>query len=243
MQDTKKGDNMKNKKYHSIFFSLILIIVFFSGCTENETITGDVEIISITRSPEYPNPGDVITITVTVKNCTGVHFNWDAYFTGGPGSQGMTEMGATEYEAKIGPYDNGTEVWYIVTAEGHDDTYILSDIYEIQIGEVERSDITTLSISNVLQSPPVPTTQDSSVTISADVSSNVNLTNIRLGYLKLGLNGGGSGSMNMDYVSENTYDGIIFMGDINEGATIIYRIAARDESGNTAVSYIFSIEL
>lgn len=102
---------MKCIKSFSFFISFTLIIVFFSGCTENITNSGVVEITSITHSPENPDQDDKITITVRTKNSNGCHLNYDAYFAGGSGgSQTMSGIGNSRYEAKIGPFNEGTEV-------------------------------------------------------------------------------------------------------------------------------------
>lgn len=235
---------MNIKKLNTIICALILLVVFFSGCFGNDTNGSEMKILSITQSPENPKPGDRITITVIVESCSGCDFNYESYFAGGSGgSRTMTKIGAGRYETKIGPFDEGTEVWYMVSASGYGGHFIVSDDYTIQIGKVERSSITTLSISNIHQSPQNPTTKDTIVTVAADITSNVYLADARFEYMHFKSHGCGGGGGTMSYETGDTFEGQIYIENYDKGTKIFYRIAAQDGSGNTAVSPTLGFEL
>jgi len=223
-----------------------MLIVLLCGCFDNDTNRSEVKILSVTQSPENPKPDDEITITVTAESCSGCDFNYESYFAGGSrGSRTMTKSGSGRYETKIGPFDEGTEVWYMLSASGYGGSFVVSDDYTIQIGEVERSNITALSISNVHQSPQDPTTEDSIVTITSDITSDVYLTDIWFEYMHFKSHGcgGGGGGGTMSYKAGNTFEEQIYIENYDKGTKIFYRIATQDESGNTAVSPTFGFEI
>lgn len=223
----------------------MVLVVFNSGCFEEEGSEKKervVKIISVTQNPKNPKAGDEITVTAIVENSSGCSFSHHSYFAyRGGGGWTMTRINDSKYETKLRqPFSNGTEVWYVVTAKGYNRSLIASDVYITQIGEVERSNITTLAITNVHQSPQSPTTNDPIVTVTADITSNITLSYVEFGYW-IFYPGAGSGTGMMDYVSGNTYEYEISLSSEYKNTLIYYNIAAQDESGNTAVSPAYSI--
>lgn len=235
-------------KILAMICGLILLTSFNSGCFEENGSKKDEsigKIISVTQDPENPKTGDEIIITAIVENCTGCGFSYESYFAGGSSLRtDMEKVGDGRYEIKIGPFDNGTEIWYIIDTVGYDDSIVVSDSFIIQIGEIERSNITSLNISNIHRSPQSPTTKDTIITVSADVTSNVTRSYVWFGYMYFFLDGDESGSSGgggcMGYKSGDTYEDDIHLWDGNKGTRVFYKIAAQDESGNTAVSPTFS---
>lgn len=71
------------------------------------------------------------------------------------------------------PFEDGTEKWYIIRAGDK-----ISEVCFLQVGHVERSNITSLAITDVIQTPEKPTTATSSVEISAKVTSNVTISEV-----------------------------------------------------------------
>lgn len=203
-----------------------------------------LKIISVTHKPENPQPGDWVTIRVVAEGCSGCDINSHSYFGTGPTPCGtMENVGAETYEYEIGPFDEGTEVWYMVSATSYGGSFVVSDSFIIQIGEIERSNITTISISNVHQFPEKPTTKGDVVTVSADITSNKSLIDIWFGEMFFYPNGCGGGGGMMFYESGNTFTGKIYVGDSDKGTKFFYKIAAQDESGNTVVLETVSFTL
>ncbi|UCE37537.1 MAG: hypothetical protein JSW00_19125 [Thermoplasmata archaeon] len=239
---------MKIKASVIVIYALLLLTAFNSGCFEED---GDdkkerkVKITEVSQNPKYPKAGEEIIITVYVENCSGVEFNRMTYFMGGNvGGWGMDKVSDGKYETKIGPFSNGTEVWYIVSASGYNDAIFVTEEYIIQIGEIERSDVTTLAILNIHHSPQNPTTKDSIVTITADITSNITLSLAWFGFAWFSRSEQSGRGGKMLYVSGNTYESQIYLPYENKkGTQVYYKIAAQDESGNTAVSPTFNFTI
>ncbi len=116
-----------------------------------------------------------------------------------------------------------------------------SEVFEI--GRVEKSNITSLSITEVIQTPGKPTTATSSVEISAKVSSNVTISKVTFEDMHFTEGGGGSGSSFMRSRGNDTYEDIIHLDYYESGTRVFYRIKAVDESGNTAVTPVYTFTL
>jgi hypothetical protein len=199
---------------------------------------------SITHIPLNPEPGEDITLRAEVIRSSGCSFRYRAFFeSNSGGSLGTTSPGANVYETEIGPFDEGTEVWYVVKVDTYDNTIIVSGDNYIQIGEVERSDITTLSIDNIEYTPENPTTSDDSITVKFTVTSNVSITSVTHSY-SLFRSRGSSGSSGST-VSEggDNYKFLIDIQNAPKGSVVLFKIAAQDGSGNTALSDTFELEI
>jgi hypothetical protein len=211
---------------------------------------GIAKIISVAHEPENPLLGEKITVTAFVENASECNIQYRSYFAEGRGggwSMGKVSEGKYRYET-YGGFENGTEVSYRVCAVGYDGIIAVSDEYIIQVGKVERSRITTLTISNVHHSPQNPTRNDRLVTVWADAASNVTVSKIEfIGMWFYSTSGGTYGDKMMEK-SENTYEYLLLInppyGDgIPKGAKIFYKVIAQDESGNTVVSPVYSFEV
>lgn len=246
---------MINRKY-VIIISLVIAIVLIGSLlygvylkTQEDSRERRVKIISVVHEPENPLPGQKITVTAVAENSSECNIQWRSYFTEGRGggwSMGSVGDGKYVYETYSG-FENGTEVSYRVCALGHDGSIAVSNEYTIQIGKVERSDITTLTISNVHHSPQYPH-NDINVTVWADVTSNVAVSKVEFVGIWFYSTSGGCIGDKMMKKSEATYEYVLFIktpliAGIPKGAIVFYKIVAQDESGNTAVSPIDSFEV
>jgi hypothetical protein len=199
---------------------------------------------SITHIPLDPEPGEDITIRAEVIRSSGCSFRYKAFFestAGGP--SGMSSAGANVYEAEIGPFDDGTEVWYVAKVDTYDNTFIVSGDNYIQIGEVERSDITTLSIDNIEYTPENPTTNDDSITVNFAVTSNVPITSVSHSYMLFRSHGSSGSSGSSVSEGNDNYKFLIDIQNAPKGSEVLFKIAAQDQSGNTALSDTITFKL
>jgi hypothetical protein len=136
------------------------------------------------------------------------------------------------------PFEDGTEKWYIIRAGDK-----ISEVYFLQVGHVERSNITSLAITDVIQTPEKPTTATSSVEISAKVTSNVTISEVTLEHMRFYEHGHGGGYGSMQSHGNDTYEDGICSEYYESGTQVFYRITAKDESGNTAVTPVYTFTL
>jgi len=217
------------------------------------TPTSEIKATNLSISPENPQSGDEITLTAEITGGSpfggaGASISYSSYFEGGSGSgsRPMSSVGENKYTATFHG-SNGTEIWCFIISGNN----VLAE-HTIQVGHVERSNISSLVITNIKQTPENPTSATTSVEITADITSNVNVTDVdfmRKTFRASGARGGGGGSM---WSSEDdTYSYTIYpsglpfgsLGDQDEyqnkkfesGTKVYYRIASKDELGNTAV--------
>ena len=201
--------------------------------------SGDVKIIDVSYIPENPQPGDNITLIAEVTGGpflgSGVEYAYYSFFASSQwGAGSMTPIGNNKYSQTIFyPVKDGEEIWYVIKVGD-----LFSDIHYIQIGHVERSNITSLAI-DVVQIPNKPTTA-TSVEIRANITSNVNITKVLFSHRKWYKKGRSGGSGNMNQVTDGFY---VENLNISDDSTVFYRIGAKDELGNTAVTQVFIITL
>ena len=243
----------KNKKIIVVLASLFIIValVLVWGFTP----TGEIEILSVSHTPKNPQPGDEITILAEINGGSpflgaSASCEYSSYFgTGVSGGGSMRSIGDNRYSYTLhSSYIRGSEIWYMIHAGDE-----ISESYTIQVGHVERSNISTLSITNVTQDPENPTTETNSVIVTADVSSNVNITEVERMYSIFFPHGSAGGSGGVGHSIDDTYSFSISLGGMfssssgdkyyPKGSKVFYRIAAKDELGNTAVTPTYSFTI
>lgn len=209
---------------------------------------GPAEIVSVTHTPQNPLPGEDITVIIEAKNASDCGLQYLMLFGDMWNyTQLPDNFGSPRCELNIGAFLNGTEVWYVVSVLGTDGKLVLSKNHTVQIGNVERSDITSLSISNVNHIPQNPTMADYLVNVSAEITSNATISYVTMEHVIVSFNmlsGIGSGFMythggNIYSQRIDFYRYFEYLSDL-DGAMIIFRIGAKDSSGNTALSEVFS---
>lgn len=225
-------------------FAIIISYLFFNVNLTYDS--GEMELVSLTQISE----GDNITVFAEITGASpssGIypqieHESFFGYCSASPLSH-MEHIRDNNYSVTF-QGSNGTEIWYVIYYGNN----ILAE-RTIQIGHVERSDISTLAISNITLNPENPTTSTNSVTITADITSNVNITDVEMYRHIFGKSsrssGGGSGPIPddghfIDSISL-TYGGG-YPTDPQQsktyppGSKVFYQIAAKDELGNTALA-------
>jgi hypothetical protein len=129
----------------------------------------------------------------------------------------------------------------------------ISDSYTIQVGHVERSNISTLSITNVTKNPENPTTEIKTAKITADITSNVSIKYVKILYyiftpsqgIKVANIGGSYSDDNNSYTFKIPVSQSIMISSIEDiystkGTKVFYKIVAKDILDNTAVTLVYS---
>lgn len=210
--------------------------------------TGPVTLISLIQTPEHPQEFEDVTITAEITGGSpfggaGATVTYISYFgTGGAsGTKPLTSIGDNRYTATFHGSESA-EIWCLIKSGN----LILAN-HTIQVGHVERSNITTLAIGNITQTPKNPTSDTAAITITVEVTSNVTITYVeclREIFSPHGSSGGNYGGMskigNTTYSETiGPYGSPVAFDSYNQkflpGTTIYYRIIAKDEAGNTAV--------
>lgn len=230
---------------------VVCVVVIFLGLGYyllSKDPGGPARIVEVTHSPQNPQPGETITLTAEVEGVSGpTAYVYNSYFgTSTPSGSGtfFGSMGGGEYSTQLYVFpENGKEVSCFVIAWDGAGNPALSDEHVIQIGYVERSDITSLEISNVSHgTPPNPGTS-TTVDAYADIQTDAPPIDAKVISFYYGKNGTCSiceGS-EMSLQTENTYRGEIapFIMDENwpsNPVTVMYKVVAKDNMGNTTVS-------
>jgi MFS family permease len=246
-----KSTIIANRKivYPLAFVFIIIAIIILWGFRSTDTI----RLINLTQTPENPDAFDDVTITAEITGGSsfggaGASLSYITYFGEGgtSGSKAMRSIGDNKYSATFRD-SNGTEIWCLIIAVND----ILAE-HTIQIGHIERSNKTSLAITNFTQVPEDSTSETTSFTITVNVTSNVSVTDVvfmREIISPSGYSSSGSWGMQKKYnnIYSETLTPIVADGmwprtsgeyqqkNFESGTQIYYRIAAQDSSGNTAV--------
>lgn len=222
--------------------AVLAYLIFFAPSTP-------ISAVSVSISPEDPVPGDRVTIIADVEGGDSLlgpsaSADYTTHFgMGGSGGGTMRSIGGGRYEFEIRhPLSNGSVVWFLVSASTRDRGPVFSEPYTFQVGSVMMDGPSGLRIENVTVVPGNPTSD--TVTVSATVTSNSNVTEIRAPAMYFTKFGSGSVSGPMSHVHGDIYTAQISLGfsgrTFPSGATCFYRIGATDESGNHALSEVYS---
>ena len=228
---------LKESKRTIVSIAAILVIIV-GICIWGFTPSCDINIISVSQTPENPQPGDMITVIAEISGGSsflGVSASLH-YF-------GRMEGTATSIDNKYSftfpyPSEDRAEKWYVIRAGDK-----ISEAYILQAGHAERSNITSLAITEDIQRPEKPTTETSSIEISAKVTSNVTISEVILERMRFYEHGSGSGYGTMNSHGNDTYKDRIHSQYYESGIRVFYRIVANDESGNTAVTPVYTFTL
>ncbi len=186
--------------------STVAVLVIIAGiCIWGFTPAGDVNIINVTQTPENPEPGDTITVIAEIAGGSPFLGVSTSLYCSGRRAGTVTSVDKNKYSFTFAyPFEGGTEKWYMIRAGDK-----ISEVYIIQVGHVERSNITSLAITDVIQTPEQPATATSSVDISAKVTSNVPISEVTLEDMRFYEHGSGGGYGPMRSHGSDTYeDGI-----------------------------------
>jgi hypothetical protein len=224
----------------TIVFIVAGFVIIAGICIWGFTPSGDINIISVSQTPENPRPGDAITVIAEISGGSPFLGVSASLHSSGRMERTVTSIDNNKYSFTFPhPFQDGTEKWYMIRAGDE-----ISEVYILQVGHVQRSNITSLTITDVIQTPEKPTTATSSVEISVKVTSNVTISKVTLERMRFYEDGGsGSGGGPMWSDGNGTYEKRISTQDYKSGTRVFYRITAKDESGNTAVTPVYMFTL
>lgn len=251
--------SLSKSRVITVIFIVVIVLLGVITCiilatpvtkTNEEENVGDdggpLNIISVTYTPQDPQADDEIIVTAEIENCAGASLQYCAYFAGGASGGGtMSRVEDGIYEDELRAFDDGTEIWVIVKARDTNGNFQISDELIIQVGEIERSGISSLSISNIGYSPRTPTPADVGVKAWATITSDREITYVGL-YSKFFYfeGSGGSGGTIWDDDGDNIFEEFAHLDDgLPVGAKVYFKFVAQDESGNTAVSSTYKLTI
>ena len=213
-----------------------------------------------------------INITLTVVNCLDCSMAGDAFYTGSwiiPSD--LIKIDNNHYKTSWSGWDSEEIIWEAYIAEGLyygnlscDKRIDVVDLI-IYSGDIENSDITTLSITNVTFDSYPHDFSTNAISVCADIKSNVTVTKVELFSFEItrSVDCGGGSSMrkfheaNKSLISlkekKGTHQWVCSINDnevVSESDSkfyeaevanyVFYRIFAEDEAGNIAVSPLYS---
>lgn len=221
------------------------MVIVIGGCTQTQTqTTGSAKIMTIDIDPTNPAVADRITITATVENTTTCKIEKTTFFSGGSSGGTMDRVDTTHYNYSfIGSLKNDL-VWCTVIAVDTNGKTAIDDTV-IEVGTINLTQ-TAVTISLITKIPQNPTEDDHQIIIGATVMGEHPISSVQLAYVQvIGTASGGSGDT-MTNTLLDTYEGTITIGmgeTAMKGATILYKIVAQDNLGNTAISPTMSFTI
>lgn len=208
-----------------------------------EHLRGEMRFSSVSASSDNPSPGVDITITSTVAGSVipqSVNLQYAAYFgTIEAGSVAMTRQEPRVYAATIHGFPDGTEVWYVIATTTPSGEPVISESHTVTVGTLARGGSSGLQITDVSHSPESPMPFDQ-ITVEATVRSAQPIVEVDVAYMAFCPNRPPVGiDPPMYTIAPNRYT-IVLEPDpqcgFMSGTLVVYRVLARDASGNTAVS-------
>jgi hypothetical protein len=236
-----------------ILICLILIIIVL---ILNISSTEKIKIINIYHEPENPNPGDNITIFAEITGGSSllgayVECVYDYFFNAG--IPGMGQMGSIDnnlysFTHQVS-YNESFKVWYLIFVDRK-----IGKSYSIQIGN-EKSNLSTITISNVTHYPQFPNTDTYYVQVSADIESNFYIEETGVKYkiicpiIPYGASGESTESNGEPYFfsiplyMDYSYTSSGKDEHYPKGSKVFYAVTAKDKLGNIAVSPIYDFKI
>lgn len=155
IENNNKSRVSKNTKIISLIIITLIVLATVSIFIlfKNE---GSASITSVEINPESPVSGDTIKIYANLDqslNFRKPRFTYTTFFYTGQDAMGgsfpMTKLSGEKYFAEIGPYDEGVQIWYMITLLSNNG--ISYNESTLDIGDVQYSD--PISIYGVDFSP------------------------------------------------------------------------------------------
>ena len=211
-----------------------------------------LRILSVAVSPERPAPGDTLTVVAAVQGGTllmpvSASITFATFFgDGGGGGGSMAHAGDNRYQGRLGPFANGTEVWFVVSAATGSEGPAISPEMTLDVGTVVRNGSSGIAIAQVTQSPTNPDPLDT-VVVTAQVTSKSKTLQVSFSWMAFYRNGQGEGEGSMiQDTAGNWTTGGMFVPPVMPrfaGTVYYYRIAAIDGTQNTATSAVYNYTL
>ena len=130
----------------TIIVSTVAVLVIITGLgIWGFTPSGDITIINVTQTPENPGPGDTITVIAEIAGGSPFLGVSASLRCSGRMARTVTSVDKNKYSFTFAyPFEDGTEKWCMIKAGDK-----ISDVYILQVGHVERSNITSLAITDL----------------------------------------------------------------------------------------------
>ena len=206
-------------------------------------------IVSLSILPERPDPEEAVTVTAVVEGVSalsrmGVRINLVTYFEEFVNvNANMRPLGGNRYSSTLGSFPNGTEVWLAVSVSRPGGKTVVYAQATFQVGLVPRDTRSNLAIFSVEQFPRDPDVNDF-VSVIAGVDHDRQTLEVVLVLMSFGSIASAdilsmSASNPLNYTAASQPRGP--QGDVfQSGSDLYYRVAATDETLNTAVSPTFA---
>ena len=211
-----------------------------------------LRIMSVAVSPVRPAAGETLTVLAMIQGGTflkpaSASLTFATFFGDeGSGGGSMVSTGENRYQGRLGPFINGTEVWFVVSAVSGSEGPVISSQMTLDVGTVVRNGPSGIAIAQVTRIPTNPDPLDI-VVVTAQVTSQSTMLQVSFSYMAFYRNGQGSGGGSMiQDTSGNWTTGGMFVAPVMprfSGTVFYYRIAAIDGTQNTATSAVYNYTL
>ena len=205
---------------------------------------------SITHAPEEPTPSDLVTITTAIQSTYPLVSVSLAYCVDETCYAPFEMSQSVEnYTAEIGPFSDGEEVKYNITAEDDQGVVISSRTKDFKVEEKPGDDDDddndddddddpdgSLKISGVGPKPEGPY-QGDEIRIFATIASDHDIIDMKVNFWT---DGTSPASEDMRKSGTEYYATI---GSFNDGTVVYYNVTATDENGNHVSTEEQSIEI
>ncbi len=212
-----------------------------------------VRILSLTVSPDPGVPDQPLTVRAEIQGGSflaplSVMLTYESFFADpGGGGRSLLSAGGGSYSATIGPYPNGTAVWFLVAASDGRTVQRSTDL-TVDVGSVGGGP-SNLRVSWVRLTPPVPTPLDAPV-VTANVTSTALVTDVFLSvaWFAAGGNSAGSSGGSMTTDASGNYTSLpLFLTAVGPssaatavGTLWVYRIGIQDSLGNVLLTPVYN---
>lgn len=249
---------MRNKGVsNTVILVIIVIIAAVAGLSlisgGEEIGSSETKIVSVSNSPEDPQPGENITISCEIQNQPAdvlPSFICHSYFRAPRVSTSGTFLKSDgAYSSTINPFTKAREeISYFVITWDKRGNSILSDEHIIQVGDVKRDNSTSLRITGVDHGPLPAPNSSTELKVSAKVEDNVPIASVWLISALYGRESTKFGKTEFTYTNmtemtktpDNNYEGEVTPPVPEEkwptGTKIMYKIVGKDYAKNTAVT-------
>jgi len=232
----------------------VVIVVFISVLTLQLIPPQSTNplIVSVSASPNPAPPNSILAIEVISEYGTGsgsppVNLAFQTTFAENATAEArggglMDWPDGNRHTMRIGPFMDGTAVWIVVVAYGSGWDFVIDSSLVVSVGNVIRGGPSGLNITDLAQTPINPTVQDT-VIVNATVTSASAMGDVEVLRAYVDSTEVGITSWLMTRTSSTQFtaefdDPFLFGYVYKPGTIFLYRIAAMDESNNTAMTEV-----
>ncbi len=202
-------------------------------------LDAELRISSLYLEPGQPRSGEEIVVTAIISgkvdpNTVRVDFAFKAFFGDSFGAHGsMSPAWNNQFQVRIGPFANGTEVWVVASALAPVAGRAFPETLSFSVGEVRRGGPSALSIPG--WSWGGGTSDGLDFSVLAEVISDEQVTQVVVALVVWGENGDALLDHAMVDQGAGHYEASFTLPNFKGPDFYSVRVAAADVSGNTAV--------